>query len=69
MNLIFWITIIVCITAVTITSIICSTKIEVSKYEAFNEAFTHAVNNEATDNELKKMVDNLKVTLTEMKEK
>ena len=65
MNLIFWITIIVCITAVTITSIICSTKIEVSKYEVLN----CAVNNTATDNELKKMVDNLQVVLTEMKEK
>ena len=65
MNLIFWITIIVCITAVTITSIICSTKIEVSKYEGF----TRAVNITATDNELKKIVDNLKVVLTEMKEK
>lgn len=65
MNAIFWIIIIICITAVTITSIICSTKIEVSKYEVF----TRAVNNTATDNELKKMVDNLKVVLTEMKEK
>ena len=65
MNTIFWIIIIVCITAVTITSIICSTKIEVTKYEVF----THAVNKTATDNELKKMVDNLKVVLTEMKEK
>ena len=65
MNLIFWITIIVCITAVTITSIICSTKIEVTKYEAF----ICTVNNGTTDNELKKMVDNLKVELTEMKEK
>ena len=65
MNTIFWITIIVCITAVTITSIICSTKIEVAKYEVFN----CAVNKTATDNELKKMVDNLKVALTETKEK
>ena len=65
MSMIFWITIIICVTAVTITSIICSTKIEVSKYEAF----TCTVNNGTTDNELKKMVDNLKVVLTEMKEK
>lgn len=64
MNTIFWIIIIICITAVTITSIICSTKIEVTKYEEF----TRAVNKTATDNELKKMVDNLRVVLTEMKE-
>ena len=65
MNLIFWITIIICITAVTITSIICSTKIEVTKYEVFN----CAVNKAATESDLKKMVDNLQVALTEMKEK
>lgn len=65
MSMIFWITIIICITAVTITSIICSTKIEVAKYEVFS----CAVNNTATDNELKKTVDNLQGVLTEMKEK
>lgn len=64
MSMIFWITIIICVTAVTITSIICSTKIEVSKYEGF----TRAVNITATDNELKKMVDNLKVVISKMKE-
>lgn len=64
MSMIFWITIIICVTAVTITSIICSAKVEETKYEAF----TCAVNKTATDNELKKMVDNLRVVLTEMKE-
>ena len=64
MSMIFWITIIICVTAVTITSIICSTKIEVSKYEGF----TRAVNITATDNELKKMVENLKVVISKMKE-
>ena len=64
MSMIFWITIIICVTAVTITSIICSAKVEETKYEAF----TCTVNNGTTDNELKKMVENLKVVISKMKE-
>lgn len=64
MNMIFWITIIICVTAVTITSIICSSKIEVTKYEAF----THAVNNEANADKLKKIMEKLIAATSKTKE-
>ena len=64
MSVLFWITIIICVTAVTITSIICSAKVEVTKYEAF----TRAVNNEANADKLKKIMDKVITTASKTKE-
>lgn len=69
MSVIIWIVVIVCITAVTMTSIICSAKIEESKYETFACTVRHWISNETTTDELKKMVEKLMAATSKMKGK
>lgn len=68
MSMVIWIVVIACITAVTMTSIICSAKIEESKYETFARTMNNPwINNETTTNELKKMVEKLMAATSKTK--